>query len=279
MERKIVWLKGKFEGRGGDGRWSRKQGEKSEKAAQIKGFGFGFGDFGERKKDFEKSWRKLSHLNKEGKFSNGLDLLSFLYWHIWKSRNLLVFEAESDSPFDVWNRASAAFDEFTSISSSNSKQKDACSSSSHPIPSNGSWSAPPHGFFKVNCDGAFDPHSCRAAAACVVRDCSKEIIKGSTFSFFSRSAFIAEAIVVRQGVFMAINEGWAQVSFEYDNKVIISRINSIIPDAWESAAVEKYIISLVALFPLFSFCYAKPDCNKVTDWIVKTYFKGVCPLN
>ncbi|KAK8659992.1 hypothetical protein V6N13_050928 [Hibiscus sabdariffa] len=93
-----------------------------------------------------------------------------------------------------------AFEEFISMSSSDSMQSN-FSSSSHPFPSEGAWLAPPPGFLKVNCDTVFVLHSDRVTAACV------EIVKGSSISFFSGSASIAEAIAVRHDVLLAINEG------------------------------------------------------------------------
>ncbi|KAK8627186.1 hypothetical protein V6N13_134807 [Hibiscus sabdariffa] len=81
------------------------------------------------------------------------------------------------------------------------------SSSSHHFPSEGAWSAPPLGFLKVNCGAAFDPHSGQFTAACVVRDEIREIVKGSSISFLSGSASIAEVIAVRLDVLLTINEG------------------------------------------------------------------------
>ncbi|KAL4282690.1 hypothetical protein GQ457_16G028210 [Hibiscus cannabinus] len=137
------------------------------------------GAWSEKFTDTENSLEKeneenKSYSEKEGKFSDGLNILSFLCWNIWKSKNALVFEMESEHPIDVWNRASAALEEFTSISSSDSMQSN-FSSSSHPFPTEGAWSAPPLGFLKVNCDAAFDPHSGRATAAYVIRAMSLEM--------------------------------------------------------------------------------------------------------
>ncbi|KAL4379926.1 hypothetical protein GQ457_02G020200 [Hibiscus cannabinus] len=244
---------------------------------KCSGFGYepetrGFPGFGQW-------WKKLSTLNKKGLFGEGLNLLSFLCWHLWKSRNALVFEASIDSPIDVWNRALNAFEEY--VSSQNNDLSSHVSSSTSALttlpPSN--WTPPPPGFLKINCDAAFEVHSGRAVAACVVRDEYGRIIKGETLSFLSRSASIAEAIAVRKGVLLAINEGWIKVIFESDNKGVITRLNSGMFNAWESKAVEMDISSLKESNPFFSFCFVKRNCNKAADWVARATIKGVCPLN
>ncbi|KAL4312016.1 hypothetical protein GQ457_01G003630 [Hibiscus cannabinus] len=187
-----------------------------------------------------------------------------------KNPNALVFEVESEHPIDVWNRASAAFEEFNSMSFSDSMQSNS-SSSSHSFPSEGAWSAPPLGFLKVNCDAAFDPHSGRASTACVVRDGTGEIVKGSSISFLSGSASIAEAIAVRHGVLLAINEGWERVIFESDNKGVISRINSIMPNAWDDLSYTKVNPPMVA--PQFGQLTSLAHLNM--SWSI---FSGKIPL-
>ncbi|KAL4302064.1 hypothetical protein GQ457_10G006820 [Hibiscus cannabinus] len=84
---------------------------------KSKGLGYepesrGFSGFG-------KWWKKLSSLNNEGNFADGLNLISFLCWNLWKSRNSLVFTASLDSPIEVWNRVAKAFEEFVSVQNNN----------------------------------------------------------------------------------------------------------------------------------------------------------------
>ncbi|KAL4383031.1 hypothetical protein GQ457_15G002040 [Hibiscus cannabinus] len=172
-----------------------------------------------------------------------------------------------------------AFEEY--VSGLNNDQSSHVSSSTlalSPLPPS-NWTPPPPGFLKINCGAAFEALSGRAVAACVVRDEYGKIIKGETLSFISRSASIAEAIAVRLGVLLAINEGWIKAIFESDNKGVITRINSGMFNAWESKAVEMNIFSLKESHPCFSFCFVKRNCNKAADWIARATIKGVCPLD
>ncbi|KAL4280391.1 hypothetical protein GQ457_03G007900 [Hibiscus cannabinus] len=229
--------------------------------------------------DFGKWWKKLSTLNNDGLFSDGLNLLSFLCWHLWKSRNSLVFTATSESPIEVWDRAFEAYEEFNSIQIRNCATPEALAPLniiSSPI---SSWSKPPSGFLKISCDATFEHLSGMAAATCIVRDSSGRIIKGDTSSFQTNSVTVAEAIAIRHGVVLAINEGWENVIFESDNKSVITRLNSVMPCVWESAAIENDISSLIVSYPFFSFNFVKREYNKTADWVAKTRLKGVCPLS
>ncbi|KAL4346325.1 hypothetical protein GQ457_17G004530 [Hibiscus cannabinus] len=220
-------------------------------------------------------WKKLSTLNTKGEFSDGLNILAFLCWHIWKSRNALVFSNVLESPVDVWNRAFGAYEECCSTMNSRFSQQESGFSHCHVPPTVLSWSTPPSGFLKINCDAAYDRKNGYVAVACIARDEQGQIIKGENCTLSSWSVSIAEAIAIRKGVMLAINEGWEKVIFESDNLGVINGINSFMSYAWESTSVIKDILSLAAPFPLFSFQFVKRDCNMATDWVVKTSLKGI----
>ncbi|KAL4351678.1 hypothetical protein GQ457_06G030280 [Hibiscus cannabinus] len=241
--------------------------------------GFGYEPESRGFPGFRKWWKKLSSLNNEGLFADGLNLLSFLCWHIWKSRNSLVFSACLESPMEVWSRAHEAFEEFASTLARNSFVQDPQSNRFPPPSLANSWTKPPPDVVKINCDAAFASQFGFAAAACVARNSSGRILKGDTLSFRANSTAVAEASAIRLGVVLAIKEKWERVIFESDNMRVITRLNSFMLNAWESAAIEKDIIFLIAPFSSFFFLFVKRDCNKVADWVTKASLKGVCPLN
>ncbi|KAL4273863.1 hypothetical protein GQ457_13G003900 [Hibiscus cannabinus] len=157
---------------------------------------------------FAKWWKKLSMLNNKGLFSNGLDLIAFLCWSIWKARNALVFSASSESPFVIWNRANSEYQEFSaSVSASVSSNASSFSSSTTALAR--SWIPPRPDFLKVNCDAAFDPISKQASAACVARDNSGRLIGGNSLLFSAPSALVAEATAIRLGTFFCF-EYWME---------------------------------------------------------------------
>ncbi|KAL4352119.1 hypothetical protein GQ457_06G008250 [Hibiscus cannabinus] len=106
---------------------------------------------------------------------------------------------------------------------------------------------------KIDLEKAYDKVDC---AACVARDVTGQIINGDAISFPSYSVSSAETMAG-----------------------VIDRINSVMPNVWESAAVEKDIASLVAPFPFFSFRFVKRECNVVADWVARANLKGFCPSN
>ncbi|KAK8615937.1 hypothetical protein V6N13_017507 [Hibiscus sabdariffa] len=157
-----------------------------------------------------------------------------------------------ESPVDVWNRAFGAFEECSSILNPILPHQLTESPIYQPPPVALSWTAPPAGFLNINCDAALDQHNGAATVACVVRDDSGRIIKGETCLFPSWSISVAEAIAVRKGVLLAIEEAWDKVIFESDNQGVINGINSFMVNAWESSAVVKDILSLAAPYPNLS---------------------------
>ncbi|KAK8646175.1 hypothetical protein V6N13_119970 [Hibiscus sabdariffa] len=111
-----------------------------------------------------------------------------------------------ESPIDVWNRAFGAFEECSSILNPILPHQLTESPIFQPPPVALSWTTPPLGFLKINCDAALDRHNGAAAVACVVRDDSGRNIKGKTCSFPSWYISVVEAIAVRKRVLLTIDE-------------------------------------------------------------------------
>ncbi|KAK8675439.1 hypothetical protein V6N13_033505 [Hibiscus sabdariffa] len=88
-----------------------------------------------------------------------------------------------------------------------------------------SWSPPPPGFVKVNCDASFDASSGAAVAAAIIRNSSGIIVGGATKSFMASSASVAESIAIRLESSTALVAGFSNVLMEIDNDDLVSRLN------------------------------------------------------
>ncbi|KAK8716475.1 hypothetical protein V6N13_043782 [Hibiscus sabdariffa] len=101
---------------------------------------------------------------------------------------------------DSLTKAIDAFEKFASVSPNNRLTSYALSPRAQSSPLWCSWTKPSLSFLKINCNTTYECNSGLAAAACVVRDSSGQIIKGKTSSFRASSAAVAEAIATRLGL-------------------------------------------------------------------------------
>jgi hypothetical protein len=79
------------------------------------------------------------------------------------------------------------------------------------------WNRPGDGWFKVNTDAAFDPHSCIGSAGVVIRD-----HLGQVHSVAARwyeavpDALTAKAMATKEGLELAVENGYDQIILEVD---------------------------------------------------------------
>ncbi|KAL4308750.1 hypothetical protein GQ457_01G024640 [Hibiscus cannabinus] len=149
-----------------------------------------------------------------------LSLLAFLCWNLWKARNEWIFRGISMNPIEVWNGAEQKAAEFSKISSLPPEWI----ASSFALPF--SWTPPPEGTTKVNCDASFLNSSKEACIAVVIRDSLGNIIGGASKAVFIASASVAEALVCRLGVITALRYGCSKIIIESNNRGVITRLSS-----------------------------------------------------
>ncbi|KAL4317831.1 hypothetical protein GQ457_18G000740 [Hibiscus cannabinus] len=216
---------------------------------------------------------KLQTLNDHNSFSEGIQLIAFLCWSLWKARNGFVFSAFTETPIDTWMKAQCAFSEFSALNEQKSTPP------SVPLTASEQWIPPGPGFVKVNVDASVDLVRRKASAAVIFRDEEVRFLGGTSASFIPSSIAAAEAYAVRLGTCAAIEAGFSKVIVESDNAGVISRINSKTLSAWESAAIEGDILGISAPFLNFFFSAVKRACNKAADWVANVVRKGRCPDN
>ncbi|KAK9042415.1 hypothetical protein V6N11_017490 [Hibiscus sabdariffa] len=176
-----------------------------------------------------------------------------------------------ESPIEVWHYAEEAFCEF-----SNSILRPEISPTPRVIQTK-SWSPPPPGVVKVNCDASFDASSGVAAAAAIIRDCSGCIVRGATKSFTASSASVAESLAARLGLSIAIDASFSNVFMETDNADLASRLNAKSFSSWETASIDRDIVNLASSFSSCQFSFVRRECNCAADWIAKAVRLERCP--
>ncbi|KAK8589843.1 hypothetical protein V6N12_024234 [Hibiscus sabdariffa] len=86
---------------------------------------------------------------------------------------------------------------------------------------------------------------------------------------WTSSMVTAEALACIFGLQAAILDGWDSIIVESDNTGKISRLKSKSPSCWESASIEKDVISCSNELSNISFSFVSRVCNQVANWATK----------
>lgn len=84
------------------------------------------------------------------------------------------------------------------------------------------WNAPPLGFLKINCDGAFNDSHKSAAIGICCRNASGVFPWGLCDKVKSLSAFMIEALALHRALLLAKDLALSKVIFECDCKMLVS---------------------------------------------------------
>ncbi|KAK8632247.1 hypothetical protein V6N13_072642 [Hibiscus sabdariffa] len=122
----------------------------------------------------------------------------------------------------------------------------------------------------MNVDGAFNPSTKRAAIDVIARNAHGLMVYGCAYQLSgSHTADSAEACAFKEGVLMAVSNGWRQVMFEGDAISIVSKLANRELD--RSVASSHLASTVVALGDHigFSFGYVKRAFNRVTHGLAQ----------
>ncbi|KAJ4963023.1 hypothetical protein NE237_022962 [Protea cynaroides] len=142
--------------------------------------------------------------------------VSFLCWHIWLSRNELYFHDKHWSPIDVIDKASKAFEEFStvcSLSMENSNIK-----SVH-------FLSPKLSNTKLNADVAFSAEHRSGCVGFICKDINGSPLFVASRNILAFTVLMGEALVVQEGLQVAIENGITNLEVESDNADLISYLN------------------------------------------------------
>ncbi|KAF7814503.1 reverse transcriptase [Senna tora] len=205
----------------------------------------------------------------------GLALVAFLCWYIWKGRCLFVFQRKSLDPIATKSLAESAWAEFLS------RRKDKCSPPALGLPGDDQlyWQPPAPSFVKVNTDGAFSVGDGKAGIGVVFRNVSGGVLDGCAALVDANSAFMSEALAVRKALEMAVSLGFCNLMVESDCLNLIRSLNGDTScGLWDCSAILDDILSLKASLGNVSFGWIPRSYNLVADWLSKAVVWRMCPL-
>ncbi|KAL4295277.1 hypothetical protein GQ457_12G009480 [Hibiscus cannabinus] len=214
---------------------------------------------------------KLCH---DSSFNEGLSLIAYLLWQIWKNMNLWVFSGISSSPLEIWTKVESSFYEFSHSSVCTPHYRLSTS-----FPLTPSWIPTSEGWIKINCDASVDVVSGLVGAVTVMCDLNGFIVGGDSKILQSSSINCAEAMALRLGVKLAVKHNLYYVCFESNNKSLINRLVNKSLSRWLSASIEEDILHDVRDFDDFICSFVSRSCNVVVDWVARNTRLNTCPVN
>ena len=163
--------------------------------------------------------------------------------------------------------------------------KDACTLLAlSSTPSLTAWQAPPSSFIKINTDGTASDGS-PSYTGVVIRDCCGYLIVASSKLLPSTfSIEVTEALVLQDGVLLALELGISHVIVESNALSIIQAINKGVLGG-ELGHIVQNIKDISSSFSLCSFQHLNRSGNRAAhelaraarDSGVSQVWKGVCP--
>ena len=141
---------------------------------------------------------------------------------IWKGRNNATFNNQAPNPYVTINQAISLSREVLTLNLTSR-------GGNHPQPAPircKTWKPPPLNSLKCNTDAAFDKDRRIAAIAAVIRDSSRALLAGCVRKIPCAESIMAEALAVREGVFLASNCGCDCIIIEFDNLAVVEACRS-----------------------------------------------------
>ena len=187
----------------------------------------------------------------------------WLYWHLWKARNILIFEDRSWTEAELvlkiikdarcWEEASQG-------------KRHAQTNKSNPIP------APPPSLQYINCftDGAWDPNSGNSGQGWHFTTSSGVELKHQSSNRRHVAApIVAEALAVKAALIDAVTNDFSQLNVFSDSKSLINLLNSSV----STVLLQSVLFDIRALccrFESISFFFVPRLGNVVADTLAKS---------
>ncbi|GLT77217.1 hypothetical protein SLA2020_488250 [Shorea laevis] len=163
-------------------------------------------------------------------------------WHLWKSRNRLVFEGQRSLPHLVARQAHTfALETRFALESVNLIHDTRA-------PRWVFWTPPPHPYLKLNTDGTYNHHSGKAAARRLIHDHNGCWVHGFAVNVGLTTSFLAELWGCREGLKLANSLGIQQLVFEMDSLLAIQLIQNQQVSARPTSGLLTNIFVLIDSF-------------------------------
>ncbi|XP_043699944.1 uncharacterized protein LOC122650608 [Telopea speciosissima] len=165
------------------------------------------------------AWKSFSSLGKKESKSL-ITLCSFFCWHLWLSRNDLVFGRKTWQPNEVITAALRAFHEYRVVHMAG------LSTPATPIASPPQWLALVAGTVKCNCDVSFSASLAKAGVSFVCRDHNGLPLKAVSCPSSFSDILIGEALAVQLVMQEMVANGYERVVIESDSMSLITYIEN-----------------------------------------------------
>ncbi|XP_059649995.1 uncharacterized protein LOC132295720 [Cornus florida] len=205
---------------------------------------------------------------------DGLGLVAYFCWGIWKARNKFVFEEVKWDARQVALMACLQFWEFKTASSSSSDCLFPGLSDSRFFSYSSffstRWLPPGEGVLKCNVDASFLASSWIGGGVAVFHDYLGTIVQAVVFSPFpAASVTLAEAICLHKAILWAGSCSVSQVSFECDSKVVVQAVMGDAPRLTELHYIAFDIQVALQRFSFSRLSHFNRNGNAVAHAIAK----------
>ncbi|KAL4271357.1 hypothetical protein GQ457_13G012300 [Hibiscus cannabinus] len=206
-----------------------------------------------------KTWLESVQLNMNQKqFTFFMTLL----WNLWNRRNKWIHEGQL-----IPQRIVVDYAQLLSVDLLNSQETSRASNSNA---SQERWARPLQDRIKINVDGAFNPTSRKAAVGVIARNSHGMMVDGCAFQLEgSHTAESAEACAFKEGITLAIANGWNHVDFEGDAVNIVCKLDRRELDRSFASAHLMDTIAALDNHPGFSFRFVRRALNRAAHGLAQ----------
>ncbi|GKV37121.1 hypothetical protein SLEP1_g45183 [Rubroshorea leprosula] len=176
---------------------------------------------------------------------------AYLYWYIWKNRNLGIFQGHAMPPQLVVQKAMFLADEFCRVNGKDPLIPPVLQLRDGLEDKVQRWSPPPEDVIKCNTDAAVDVKNGVAGLAVVCRNSRGILVDGLAFKQSISSVLMVETLALRAAVGWAARNGLKDIIFESNSKELVQAVNKKVHLPWQ---IEPLVLSVWELCKSFSFC-------------------------
>ncbi|KAL5715720.1 NAD(+) kinase [Ranunculus cassubicifolius] len=194
-------------------------------------------------------------------------LIFFLLWHIWKSRNSVIFQQGYFNPYTVLRTTS-----FLAIKNYNVHHSahNAYTIERQLI----HWVPPAPDVVKLNTDGSASNGN--AAIGIILRNNEGNLIAGGSRNLGGSSITAAELVAIRDGLQKAQQLGFAKVEINSDSQYVVRMLQGIYSCCWNRKMLAKQVKQLCSTFELCTVNHVYREANFAADFLAKEGMRLPC---
>ena len=191
----------------------------------------------------EVSYNLFHNIEKAKKYSNNFNLLCFIWWGIWKTRNNNIFaSARQDNPYSI---AISSYNNWKNAQNSVSNNNRSPTTRNR---KNYRWRKPTQGYVKVNFDASWSSTG-SSTGGIIIRDSSGTVISIGRHQITSTKPLIAEATAMLEAVKKATLLNINKLIIEGDCLTLINAVRGVWKVPWEITNLVNDICNYLNLIP------------------------------